>query len=211
MEQLLIYGLTADGLVPISKVPNGLACGCTCPGCRQPLVAKNHRHNRKMAHFAHYSGTSCAGAFESALHLLAKEVFQKHKTLFLPDFHFDYDRANKRSLFRTGQRLVFDDVRLEVPVGSGENLVIADAVGTCQGREVLIEFAHTHRVDRQKRSRLKILRKACVEINLRTMALDEGALQQFFQTDSRFIYWVYNPKLRTAYMEKRKSKVKSQN
>lgn len=38
---LLIYAIGTNGqLVFVDDVPNGKQCGCVCPACNEPLVAK---------------------------------------------------------------------------------------------------------------------------------------------------------------------------
>ena len=63
-------------LVNIDEVENGNACNCFCPACHEPLIAKNNGEIREH-HFAHKSGTECEHAYESMLHLYAKEAIQQ--------------------------------------------------------------------------------------------------------------------------------------
>lgn len=73
----LTYALDSTGkLVHIDKIPTGKECACFCPACKEPLLAKN-QGSKRMHHFAHLSGTDCHYAFESMLHLLAKEKIYK--------------------------------------------------------------------------------------------------------------------------------------
>lgn len=73
---LLTYAIANDGhFVNIDKVNTGQECCCICPACKEPLVAKNKGMIR-VHHFAHQSGTECDLAYESMLHLLAKERVQ---------------------------------------------------------------------------------------------------------------------------------------
>lgn len=73
----LTYAPDSDGcLWDVDDVPNGNECGCFCPACREPLMAKN-QGTQRMHHFAHQSGSECQFAYESMLHLLAKEKIQK--------------------------------------------------------------------------------------------------------------------------------------
>lgn len=56
---LLTYAFDKSGkVIHIDKAGNGLDCGCTCPGCRQPLIAKN-AGNKNRHHFAHQKGSEC--------------------------------------------------------------------------------------------------------------------------------------------------------
>ncbi|NHR07411.1 hypothetical protein HA052_19660 [Chromobacterium haemolyticum] len=71
---LIPFGLKGDALVEVSEVAQGLACGCVCPGCRGPLVARQGPIN--IHHFAHHSRASCAEAMGQALLLAIVEVLQ---------------------------------------------------------------------------------------------------------------------------------------
>ena len=78
----LTYAINADGkLVHIDDVPNGTKCNCICPSCKAPLIAKNKGNKEiergKMHHFAHQSGYNCTSAYETMLHLLAKEKIRE--------------------------------------------------------------------------------------------------------------------------------------
>lgn len=80
----LPYGLRDGQLWHISQVATGLACGCTCPGCDAPLVARNSVGNVKVAHFAHYQALECTTGLQTAIHLAAKDIIAHHKQLCLP-------------------------------------------------------------------------------------------------------------------------------
>ena len=54
------YGMRDGKLLFISDVPRGLACGCVCARCHQPLVAKKGPIRRH--HFSHLKDTNCHGA-----------------------------------------------------------------------------------------------------------------------------------------------------
>jgi hypothetical protein len=59
-----------------------------CPSCGEVLIPR-FKKTKNKSHFAHKSDSNCAGAQESAYHLMAKEVLFKTKTLYFPDFHFE--------------------------------------------------------------------------------------------------------------------------
>lgn len=72
----LTYALSAEGkLVHIDSVANGKECRCFCTYCGEPLQAKQGA--KRKHHFSHLSGTECEAAYESMLHLLAKEKIQE--------------------------------------------------------------------------------------------------------------------------------------
>ena len=85
---MLTYAIANDGrFVNVDDVKTGQECCCFCPACKEPLVAKNKGMVR-VHHFAHQSGTECDLAYESMLHLLAKEHIQY---TFLNSDHFYLD------------------------------------------------------------------------------------------------------------------------
>lgn len=88
---LLSYAIDTNGnLVHIDNVANGKKCGCFCPACKEPLVAKNGG-KKKIHHFAHFSDIDCEFAYETMLHLLAKEKIRKaflEKSKFI--IYFEY-------------------------------------------------------------------------------------------------------------------------
>lgn len=73
-DNLFQYGLKDNILVHIDNVENGLNCDCSCPNCGEPLVAHNNAGNRKAKHFQHHSLKDCVGAYETVIHLLAKDT-----------------------------------------------------------------------------------------------------------------------------------------
>lgn len=76
-EKLLTYAINAnEDFVHVDEVPNGNSCGCKCPACGEPLMARNNGTRRKH-HFAHRSGIDCKFAYETMLHRLAKEKIMK--------------------------------------------------------------------------------------------------------------------------------------
>ena len=72
----LTYAINSEEqLVHVDDVANGNKCNCICPSCKAPLIAKNK--GEKMHHFAHQAGCNCTSAYESMLHLLAKEKIRE--------------------------------------------------------------------------------------------------------------------------------------
>ena len=201
MEQLLTYGLFVDELKHISEVENGLACNCVCANCKHPLVAKNNPTNKKMAHFAHRSGKECDGSIETTLHLLAKSILHKTKRLKLPQYHYDYDNTNYKSIFEKNGTIEFDNIILEKSIEINGDKIIPDAICEIKGKRILVEFANTHFIDLNKRIKLKKSGYACIEIDLSEQPLDENILMELMTSETRLKYWVINQKLDNKYSE----------
>lgn len=103
VKNLLTYALdSSNKLKHIDAVENGMACGCVCPCCKEKLMAKNGG-TKRMHHFAHASGVDCEGAYETMLHLLAKEriqdSFMTHDTFNIEYEYRSYCRKVKECTF----------------------------------------------------------------------------------------------------------------
>lgn len=204
MSSKLTYALLENELVFITdpKVKNGFQCNCFCPACKKPLNARNNEANIREKHFAHKPGDDCPYAVESALHLLAKDVLFKTKTLFVPDFHFDYKPKNSESKFKDGQLINLETVILEKTIIESNIEIVPDAIGIINGKEIYIEFAKTHLVDETKMHKIKKLNKTCIEIKINHLELNEKVLSDFISSKNQFIYWINNPRLNEKYKKK---------
>jgi len=90
MPNRLTYAIDNDGkLVFVDDVLTGNKCGCFCPACKEPVLAKN-KGVKRTHHFAHQSGTECKYACESMLHCLAKEKIRE-AFLSKSEFWIDYE------------------------------------------------------------------------------------------------------------------------
>ena len=176
-EVKLPCAIDQDGkTVYIQQAKNGLACGCFCPGCMQPVVAKNSGAKRKP-HFAHQNTTECEHGYQSALHYLAKDCFLEMQQL---------------AFIKNGkpERYKIDSVELEKRIDE----IIPDIVVVCDGKRFIVEIYVTHAVDEKKKDKIKALRLSAVEINLsqfRHQMLDkETLIKELYNI--RNINWLYD-------------------
>ncbi len=157
MASLLRWALDNEGeLVFINNVANGLACNCVCPHCKSRLIARNGGEKRE-AHFAHEKGSDCGEGYETALHLLAKEIISKEKKIMCPTYKgLDIPLTNQ---------CTFQSV--EVEERNDSNDLQPDCVGVTEdGMRIHIEIFVTHRVDDEKMAKLKKENLNCMEINI---------------------------------------------
>ena len=163
---LLPYGVAPDGrLVRASAVPAGLACGCACPACGAPLVAR--RGAVLAAHFAHAaSDRACAGALETVLHRLAKQLIADGAPLDLPEVAAEH--AGRRRLVRPAATVRAESAALE----PGLDGLRPDVVAVVAGRPLLVEVAVTHVCGPEKVALIRERRLAAVEIDLSGLARD---------------------------------------
>ncbi|WP_193067760.1 hypothetical protein [Halomonas sp. 3D7M] len=78
------FGQRKGQVVAPADVPRGLACGCNCPSCGTSLIAKRMSKSG-LFFFAHHNAPDCPKGFETALHLMAKQVIQEASVVALPE------------------------------------------------------------------------------------------------------------------------------
>jgi ssDNA-binding Zn-finger/Zn-ribbon topoisomerase 1 len=159
MDIKLPFGLQDGKLVDISSVDSGLGCNCVCPSCGQRLVAKKGDFNQH--HFAHHDRVECEGAVETALHIYAKNILEKHKRIVLPPVYLN----NSDRLIFPPTEVAFDKVVLEKRL----NNIIPDIIVFIRGKPLLIEIAVTHFVDKFKESKILALGYSAIEINVKSL------------------------------------------
>lgn len=124
----LFAGLGSDGAMRfIGEVERGAACGCSCPECGSPLVAKHG--TEKEWHFAHEGGQErpeCEAGAINMLRRLAVEHLQTLEVLELPRYS---ERVKVRSSLHDLSEDVAWDARLVSPVQWIERPTKAAPVG----------------------------------------------------------------------------------
>lgn len=177
---LLTYALDSNGVaVHIDTVPNGLQCNCHCRNCGSPLVAKNAGQHR-MHHFAHISGHECEGAYESSLHLLAKEVLEESGLIMLP--------KTSDSSFPSGLVRISN---LKVEEYDRQLRIKPDIEGTLDnGERILIEFYVTNKINEKKRAIILSNKLLCLEVDIQFQINKKKELQQFLLHSTECRNWI---------------------
>jgi hypothetical protein len=94
---LIPFALSVDTnlLVDVADVQSGKKCGCICPSCNIPLIAKKGDINEW--HFAHDSQfiekdqeLSCDFSWAVAVKMMIKQILIEGSTLALPDYYIDF-------------------------------------------------------------------------------------------------------------------------
>lgn len=196
MQHHLKYALEngTNRIVGIEDVANGLECGCSCPYCKQLLVAKNGGEYREH-HFAHYNNRECEGARMSALHALAQQIIKEGKRVMLPDYLNTYYSKS------IGQ-ITFDEVELEKTSEVGGGVYRPDCIGYRSGENgqihnLWIEIFVSHKVDRGKREAIKKSKVSCIEIDLSDMLksdYSEESLKHRLFEEKLYRKWINCPK-----------------
>lgn len=91
-DQRIPFGLRTDTgeVVDVAEVPNGAHCGCVCPACSTPLVAR--QGDLKVWHFAHESrgeafrttARECEHSLYVSLKLMSRQILVGAKSIAVP-------------------------------------------------------------------------------------------------------------------------------
>ena len=180
MSALLTYAHDKNkNLVYIEDAGYGSKCECFCPHCGAPLDAKNGGSIREH-HFAHSHGHECKGAYETMLHLLAKEIILESGTIMLPDSD---GRNNPSGLIKLHG--------VEIEKWDEENGFRPDLEGIMpNGERLLIEFLVSHKVDKKKHDTIVEKGIKCIEIDLNWQDGTKESLRDFLVGSNKFRKWI---------------------
>ncbi|TKB95738.1 competence protein CoiA family protein [Pedobacter cryophilus] len=151
---------------------NGLACGCTCFGCKEPLIANQGK--KKDWHFSHHSDSDCSGGLETALHKLAKEIIVESESMVFPK----YEKLNYRNSTS------------EKPLKSFRPDVSAELE---DGVQIYFEIFHRHKNTERKNTFYKTSKLKSVEIDMSGCPLNSrDSIKNFVLNvpkNKSIIYW----------------------
>lgn len=189
-KQLNLTVAVRNGVtIKIEDVESGLKCGCVCPACGEPLVAKKGK--KMMHHFAHHAGHNCEYGYESSLHLAAKEILLQAKRMTLPAVYVSFpDSYKKDELVYPAKEIHIDQVELERRFGD----VIPDVVVYAGGKQFFVEIYVTHCIDEEKLAKLKKADISTIEVDLskKTSITSVEELKTILLGDSEEKKWKYN-------------------
>lgn len=193
MSELKVpFGLKNGRLYAPGVVKNGLACGCVCPECGARLIA-NHPES-KVDYFSHHAVENCAGGYETALHLAAKQVLLDHKKILVPTIRAsatlrDEETKSEATVKKVvSEKLVALDLVLqEIRAFAG---VVPDIVAYAGEKLLFVEIAVTHFVDEEKLRRLEALGFPTLEIDLSSV----GAMPSLQDVERLVIHTLENRK-----------------
>ncbi len=195
------YACKHGVLVHVSTVVSGLSCDCYCPKCNNPVIAKKGRIREH--HFAHTPGTECAGAAETVLHLLSKEIISELESISIPAYNYKRTKSfpTRKSItheekLACGGNVKIDAVEIEKHLGSFK----PDIVILSHNKKLIIEIAVTHKVGKRKQRKLRKYNIPAIEIRMpEEYALKEkDELKHIIKNDTGIKYWLYHPKEKQA-------------
>lgn len=165
-------------MVYIDDVPNGLACNCICPNCKEQLLA---RHGMEMAHhFAHHSETRKATleiCYMVIMYKLAEQIVSERKRIHVPSYYGIFKETD----------LEFVDVKIDGRYERKDKQ--PDIIATTkEGKQYLIELIFKYKVQHNKAIDYNNL--SCLEIDLSDQKLE--TLSDFLLNSKENRKWVNN-------------------
>lgn len=203
-----------QAIVDVYAVHRGRACGCICPSCRTPLIA---RHGEEKAwHFAHASRNvydrtvqECDFSFYVSVRLMARQLIGSKLTLALPEYR---DRVSQyvdvlhetRELdyvITKGKAIQLEQVEVETRFAKAA----VDLKGRVGDFEFVVYLVHPGRLVPPELEALDGIKAGVIAIDLRNLAgvfaqLTGGertysdALADFLGNDLASKRWVYHPR-----------------
>ena len=184
IEPPLTHALNERGeLKYVRDVPIGDACGCICPKCKEPLIAKHCYNEGKSPHFAHVSGKVCIGAQMSALHLRAQQIIVEKLAVMAPAYK-KYNRTVK------SKKLEFINAFPE-ECGEWEGIRPDVVCEDVSGNKWSIEIFYTNAIDDNRRRIIIDQGIPCLEIDVNKVKYED--LEEFLINSAKHRYWINNP------------------
>lgn len=163
MSKDIVFSWAEDAsgrMVHVDTVLKGLQCGCKCPYCHEPLLARQGDKNEHG--FAHHSETRQASlqiCYKVTLYKLAEQIIQEQKHICAPSYY--------------GIFPVMDISFVEVKIDSSferEDKQPDVIATTADGEKYLIEFTFEYKVRHKQPIDYKNLN--CIKIDLSKQTLD---------------------------------------
>ncbi|MCY1358024.1 hypothetical protein D9M69_445410 [compost metagenome] len=168
------FGERGGVLFRALDVENGLACGCICPGCRKPLNAAN-RGQKVVPHFRHAQAENCVRGYKDGVRRAAVALIADQRGLTLPAFSRQVSATTtsghtlSRDITFQPTKVTGDAVERFVDLGD----VVAHAVLTASGRQLLVRIKVSSRAEHERYQRLASIAVSSVEIDLSGLSLEQ--------------------------------------
>lgn len=201
----------SDSYVDVADVVRGRNCGCVCPSCNTPLIAR--QGEQKQWHFAHASRKvketkkDCDFSFYVSVRMMARQVIESGLSLDLPEYRKSIsvalDRAVlERTVFITHAKTIhLDTVSKEAVFES----CLVDVLGDVNGFPFVIYFTHPNRALPDQLFSPRNTKVGIIEIELNDthrLFFGDGVskgkhldrLKSFLQHDLKSKRWIFHPR-----------------
>lgn len=188
-------------VITIEKAKSGEK-GYTCPGCNDDVIVR--KGAKRRAHFAHKSGAICETGYQTAIHLLAKDIILREQRFRIPDLSGKYARDGYHTVLVSNRKVV-----LSLPLA--KTLDLSDATITTEKRlfdkipdivisyekiDLVVEIFVTHKVTDEKIAVFQKQKTSIIEIDLsKQRMLSEDELKFLLCDSTEHKSWLFNRKL----------------
>lgn len=178
-SDLIFSWAEKDGrMVHVSDVQKGLGCGCICPNCHEPLMAR-HGEVREH-HFAHHGdnrGANLKICYMVILYKLAEQIIKEEKRICAPSYYGIFPK----------KELKFVDVRIDGCYEREDKQ--PDVIATTEdGKKYLIEFTFDYKVKHHQA--IDYVNLNCLKVDLSEQTLE--SLKDFLLNEDKGRKWLNN-------------------
>lgn len=203
-------------LIHIVDAERGKKCNCVCPACGSLLTASKGSKNRP--HFKHLVINECKGGFESAIHLVAKQMIVERREITLPRYDCNVsaidskgkEHTERKSILREGKVIQFDSVQEEAEFHGMRTDILAKKGDAT----LIIEIFFRHKVDDEKLKKMISANVSAIQIDLSDLTPEDTNLKNretlwtCINSPQR-VKWLHNVKAYAAYSELEKQLAKT--
>ncbi|WP_321299826.1 competence protein CoiA family protein [uncultured Sphaerochaeta sp.] len=193
--------LKNGAVIPIEEAKSGEK-GYTCPGCNDDVIVRKGKKRR--AHFSHKSGVTCATGYQTAIHLLAKDILSREKRFRIPDLSDKYAVDGCFTVLVSNRKVVLSfplaktlDLS-EASITTEKRLFdrIPDIIINYKDTTLVVEIYVTHKVTEDKIADFREQKISIVEIDLSKQQLFlVSELETLLCDSTNYKTWLYNRKL----------------
>jgi hypothetical protein len=215
-ETRIPFGLHVESkrYVDVREVSSGMKCGCVCPGCALPLIAR-HCMVGRVDHFAHNTRgqekkvlEECTFSYWVSLAAMARQIFAEAQTidLALPEYSYPprtpWNRhADDYYLCSKAQTITLQDIA----VGKMMFEETFDVIGISKDVPVCIKFIHPEKTGipdlsawdyKRNRAVVFLIDISSVVDNFQNSEVPlKEVLANFLSNDIESKMWVYHPRM----------------
>jgi hypothetical protein len=189
----MIFALNDKGkIVAVDSVLNGIECNCTC-FCHTPgkkVLAKNKGKDRQR-HFAHEDGSNIQP--DAYLHELSKKILSFTGSIFIPNITLPLWIEGGVGFTNFNCK---DEEKIDYYNGVPEHIFAEfrpDLLMDCMdGRKLIVEIAVTHKVDDEKKQKIRREGIPAIEIDMSKFdLLKQEDLENFLRKNTSCKEWIY--------------------
>lgn len=197
-----------------SEADRGAECGCICPSCKTPLIARQGGSNAN--HFAHrsrnvYKKTNKACEFSPmvAVRMMARQQLEDELEITLPDYYRYF--GSDKFLVTKSSRVYLKDVKVERMIGK----VPVDCSGHIGPYELIIYFTHKGRHPPLELQEIKSEALGIISVDIEPLGIlflgskklgkpYKQILTEFLSNDLESKCWLYHPRQKKIVQQQKK-------